>query len=140
MAGKFKPGDFVFQIGTSRKLKVNHCLPNDWYSLTCDRGKAWVLNEADLVLPYVDYGQLEQRVVADAVKQQQAPACAHKWVNYQPLVGEAYECCALAGCGITKAAYEASQPKEDKTEDFWIVDESQSLGSPMYYPRLGVRR
>lgn len=35
-------------------------------------------------------------------------SCEHKWVIYQPFQGEAYECCALAGCGITRAEYEKS--------------------------------
>lgn len=35
------------------------------------------------------------------------PACKHKWVLYQPFQGEAYTCCANAGCGI--------QPKDVPT-------------------------
>ena len=33
-------------------------------------------------------------------------SCDHKWVMYQPFTGEAYECCANAGCGIRKDEYD----------------------------------
>jgi hypothetical protein len=33
-------------------------------------------------------------------------SCEHKWVIYTPFhMGEPYECCANAGCGITKDQY-----------------------------------
>ena len=35
--------------------------------------------------------------------------CNHKWVMYQPFSGDAYECCAKAGCGIRKSDFDEPQ-------------------------------
>jgi hypothetical protein len=43
--------------------------------------------------------------------------CSHTWVTYQPFRGEAYVCCATAGCGITYNEYLASQNKVLREEE-----------------------
>lgn len=36
--------------------------------------------------------------------------CEHIWVMYQPLIGEAFECCSK--CPMTKAEYDALTPDQ----------------------------
>ena len=54
--------------------------------------------------------------------------CDHKWVMYQPFSGEAYECCANAGCGVTKATYDEAQMSFDLENSYKPVDLTQFSG------------
>lgn len=47
--------------------------------------------------------------------------CSHKWVKYQPLLGEAYWCCALGECGITYKDFEKQQNESVKEDGFHII-------------------
>lgn len=57
-------------------------------------------------------------------------SCTHKWVMYQPFHGEAYECCANAGCGIKKSEYKEALQEEIDALYANIVKMQLDLGSP----------
>lgn len=56
--------------------------------------------------------------------------CSHNWVIYTPFRGEAYICCAKAGCGILKEVLDAN------TSDY-KADLSQSSMYGMSYGEYG---
>lgn len=62
--------------------------------------------------------------------------CNHKWVMYQPFTGEAYECCANAGCGIRKDEYDKQTPMNfqgEHTVTYKPVDLTAGIDS-LYSP------
>lgn len=60
-------------------------------------------------------------------------SCNHKWVDYQPFQGEAYKCCANAGCGIRyETWYDGIKKQQEAYEnDFW-----DKLGKTVTLPTL----
>lgn len=112
---KFKFGDRVTVITTSFygcDGTVNDYMTSGAVQVALDATSGYFLfveDELELVTIKTPR-QIEKSHVVTA-----APSCTHKWVNYQPLVGEAYECCALAGCGIKKADYREVETKTQST-------------------------